>query len=591
MTGFGRFMWNGLFLCLSSLAMRGIGVLFNLYLTRVLGGAGLGRFSLIMTVYGLFITFCTSGIHLAVTRVAAEEAAVGHTRGVRFSVGAAGVYSLCFGALSSALLFVTAPFLAEHFLGGAEAAPILRLLSLSLLPCAVSTALGGGFVAMQCAYRGAIVSVMTQVVRVSATVCLLRALGTDRAVWAMAWGSVLSEYAALLLSLLLLRLPGARGTPLDRGERRHLTLYLLRIALPIAVTTYIRSGLMTVEHLLIPGALQASGLDREAALSAYGTVHGTVLPVVLFPAALVISFAGLIIPEIARLRTRGQREVLCRQAVRVLRLTLLFALFVAGAMMCWSEELSLVLYRSTEAAHYIRRLAALVPVMYLDTAVDGLLKGLDAQVASMRYNIMDAALCVVLACVLLPTMGIDGYVLLLYASESFNLALSLGKLLSLTEVSLSPLRHLGLPLLCVILSASLSSLLARLLGAVGIAFRVRAVSLVFHMLSMLVIYYALLRLTGCVTHKNLLHVRSMLSGDLKKKEKCGIIVKTHEAEARGPGSGSETAHHAARTVPLTRKKEKQPYEHSGKYGSDPCRGTGGLGRPKQSPVEGAGKQI
>ena len=40
---------------------------------------------------------------------------------------------------------------------------------------------------------------------------------------------------------------------------------------------------------------------------------------------------------------------------------------------------------------YIRILSPLVPVMYTDTVTDGMLKGLDQQIQSMRYNIIDSA--------------------------------------------------------------------------------------------------------------------------------------------------------------------------------------------------------
>ena len=54
---------------LTSFGMRGIGVLFNRYLTHRIGSAGLGQFSLMMSVYGFAVTAASAGIHLAITRV------------------------------------------------------------------------------------------------------------------------------------------------------------------------------------------------------------------------------------------------------------------------------------------------------------------------------------------------------------------------------------------------------------------------------------------------------------------------------------------------------------------------------------------
>ena len=51
------------------------------------------------------------------------------------------------------------------------------------------------------------------------------------------------------------------------------------------------------------------------------------------------------------------------------------------------EELAI--YKSGEVGSYIRLLAALMPVMYMDTVTDGMLRGLGQQLHVMRYNIID----------------------------------------------------------------------------------------------------------------------------------------------------------------------------------------------------------
>lgn len=61
-----------------------------------------------------------------------------------------------------------------------------------------------------------------------------------------------------------------------------------------------------------------------------------------------------------------------------------------------------------------------MPVMYLDMAVDGMLKGLDQQLSSMRYNIIDSGLCVILVYFLIPRYSVKGYIITLFVSEILN---------------------------------------------------------------------------------------------------------------------------------------------------------------------------
>ena len=95
-------------------------------------------------------------------------------------------------------------------------------------------------------------------------------------------------------------------------------------------------------------------------------------------------------------------------------------------------------------------LAPLIPVMYLDTAVDSLLKGLGEQVYTMWVNIADASLSVILVALLLPKMGINGYIITVYFTEIINATLSITRLLSKCEIRPRIFLWIGRPLLCII---------------------------------------------------------------------------------------------------------------------------------------------
>ena len=71
-------------------------------------------------------------------------------------------------------------------------------------------------------------------------------------------------------------------------------------------------------------------------------------------------------------------------------MSLSFSLIVAFGIFVFADELSNIIYHKSEIAKYLRILAPLIIVMYLDIIIDGILKGLDAQVDVMIVNIFDA---------------------------------------------------------------------------------------------------------------------------------------------------------------------------------------------------------
>ena len=502
MTKYQRFLYNGTLLALTSLCIRGIGVLFNRYLSVHIGPSGLGQFSLLMSVWGFAVTAASAGIHLALTRVVSES---DDRAEERYAVQCGLRYSSIVGSGACILLWLLAPVIGNRFLGFEEAVPALRMLALALPPLSLSTTISGYFVAVRHAYKGAAIGVFGQVIRIGVTVFALRVLSM-RGAWpcyALAAGAVASEYACFFLSLIAflpqfrrrtrdlrsgLRLP-------DPDKRRRITRYVLHIAQPIAAAACIRSGLSTLQNLLIPIGLERSGAASVAALSAYGTMHGLVLPILLLPAAVLSSYAGLLIPEISALRAHGRHDDVRSSASCVLRITVCVSLFVCGCLLCDGARIGAAVGGNAEAGQYLRAAAALVPIMYLDSAVDAFLKSLDAQMDSMRYNVMDAAFCVVMAYLLLPPLGITGYILLLYLSELFNLGLSLGRLIGLTGLHIPLMEWIGKPVAAVIGACTASVFFFR---STGITYRFAATDITVHILVCAVFYLLFLALLGII---------------------------------------------------------------------------------------------
>ncbi len=79
----------------------------------------------------------------------------------------------------------------------------------------------------------------------------------------------------------------------------------------------------------------------------------------------------------------------------------------------------------------------------------------------MKYNFSDSLIRVILVLCFLRFFGMESYVCILFFSTIFNAALSLHRLLKVTSVQLSLVRHVLLPLLWALFSVSVGKLLLR----------------------------------------------------------------------------------------------------------------------------------
>ena len=506
-----QIFWNAMLLTAASLLMRTVGVSFQVYISNRVGAEAMGLFSLISGVYGFALTLASSGIHLGVTRVVTEAQGEGKPERIAPAMRRAVVYALCLGLGAAALLIGFAKPIGIYWLKDTRTVTSLRLFGISLPLIALSSALGGYFTAMRRAYKNAIVQVFEQAVKIPASMYLLSLLlpgGIEATCCALVLGGTLAEISSFLLEWILYLHDRRRNRSRDRTTGGAEGKKLLRIAIPVALTAYIRSALVTLQHILIPKGLRNSGASHSAALVAYGSIQSMALPVILYPAALISSFSGLLVPELAECRVQEGKRRIQYMIGRVWWLALLFSIGTAGILICFSAEIGEALYPGAGIGKYIRVLAPLIPIMYVDTATDAMMKGLGEQVYSMNINILDALISVILVWVLIPRLGIDGYLITIYFSELFNTVFSITHLLSISNTPTRLLKWVYKPLLCIVGATSTVRLILLL---TDLNLPSPALSILLHCTAVLAVYILLLYLTGSIDKEDLKWVGSLFS--------------------------------------------------------------------------------
>ena len=506
MGGAKKLLHNTILLTAASFLMRTVSVSFNVFLTNKIGADGIGLFQLIAAVYGMAVTFASSGIRLASMRLTADNLAVSKysERGImRLCI----FYSLLCGTAVACVLAGFSSLIGEKWICDPRCVPSLRVLSLSLPFVAVSAALGGYFTAVGKLVRYTCVQFLEQVFKICVTVFALRAVvsrGTEASCIAIVFGMTGAEIFSALCSFTLYRLSTKRTKAHERS--REIIKKLLRIALPDAVGAQMRSILMTVEHLLIPVGFRESGINQQSAMATYGIIHGMALPLVLYPSALLSSLSGLLVPEISAQYIAKNNARIGYMIARVLRIALIFSIGTAGIMYFTCTELAQAVYNNPDVGFYVQVLSPLIPVMYMDMTIDGMLKGLDQQVSYMRYNIIDAGICVIFVRILVPILAVKGYIIVVFMSEIINFALSFRRLTMVSEVRIELFRDIVIPLLCIISAGNAKSIL---FGLFPFDFGVKG-GATLSIVICAAVYAALLRIFAAVNREELNWARQIL---------------------------------------------------------------------------------
>ena len=431
------FVFNTLILLLSSIILQVITMFFNIYISNTIGEEAIGVFSLVMSVYMFGITLASAGINISSTRVVAEELACKNEIGAKTAARRCVLFSLIFGLCASFIFFTFADFITIHCLHNRISKNVIYLICIALPFISMSSAINGYFTAVRRVYKNAFAKFGEEFVKIGCTAFLLKSFmpdGIDYACYSLILADVISEITSFLhLYILYLRdkrgsLTESRYKDLDSYNRR-----ILRITIPVALTSYIRSGLSTAKQLIIPSSLQKSGMNSSNSLITYGIVHGMAMPIIMFPVILVTSCSSLIIPEFSRYYAQQRYKKIRSTSALLLSCTLIFSIFVTIVIFVFADKLSNMIYHKAEIAKYLRILSPLIILMYLDIVIDGILKGLDAQVDVMIVNVFDCIVSIAFIYFLVPILGFNGYIISIFISEVIDFSLSGYRLLKLLK--------------------------------------------------------------------------------------------------------------------------------------------------------------
>ncbi len=463
------FIKNALILTASSLVLRFAGIIFKVWLAALIGSEGIGLYQLIFSVYLLASTFASSGICTAVTRLTAEELALGSKKGTLKIFRRSAEITLFIALISAALVFFGADIISVQLLGDVRAVPALKILPLSLPFMGISSCLRGYFIARRKITPNAVSQLFEQAVRIILIVVLVgrfHSKGLAACCAAVIFGDVAAEIFSFLMLTLVWLNDKRKLSSLSGRERPPYGIVrrTLHISMPITSGRYLNTALRTAENILVPKNLAKYPFSGSSSLSQFGMIKGMALPVLFFPSTLLNSISTLLIPEMSEASARGRDGLVSSATRNILKLTAVMSFIFGAIFFVGGREIGLLIYKSEDVGWLLRALAPIVPLMYLDSVSDGILKGLDQQAFSFRTAVSDSGLRIILILILLPVFGLKGFIWIMYFSNFLTCALNVGRLLKVSRAKLYFLSEIILPLASALCVTLLADTLLRLLG-------------------------------------------------------------------------------------------------------------------------------
>ncbi|MGL5693328.1 MAG: oligosaccharide flippase family protein [Peptostreptococcaceae bacterium] len=513
-----KLILNALLLTISTMTFGIVNMIFRVYLSNKIGAEGMGLFQLIMSINVVATTLAVSGIRVTMTRLVAEELGKNNNHKIKNLVNKGVIYSLFFGILAAIILYNNAEFISNVWIKDSRAIISLKILSLSLPFVSICCCFAGYFYGV----RKVMKSVTADIVEISTMMMIIYLfigrylpMGLDYTCSlisvSMAMGAMFSAFYSYLLFAFEKKVKSS-----NNSKNKASVFDIGFIAVPIACSSYVQTSLRTAEDILIPSALRQFGSSTSSSLSIFGMVKGMVMPLINFPSIFLASFSTLIIPEISEASALHKNKMVNYILSKVFKFTLLISLFSTGLFMIYSQELGVAIYKSEEVGVMIKILAPLIPFMYLDRIVDGSLNALNQQMYTLKYNLMDMVLRISIILVIIPKKGIDGFILVLFASTLFNASLSINRLLKVTKLEFDLIDWVIKPIICITISSYLTKFIFNLINLESL--------ILLQVIVDVILYLVILFMIKCIRIKDIKWFTDAFKNDIKKVDYNSINI-------------------------------------------------------------------
>ena len=445
------FIKNAAILTVSSLILRFAGIIFKVWLAALIGSEGIGLYHLIFSVYMLASTFATSGLSTAVTRLVAEETALGSKCGALKILKRCIQIILFIALVSLVTVYLGANYIGARFIGDLRSIPAIKIMPFSLPLMGISSCLRGYFIARRKVSPNAFSQLLEQAVRISIVVVLAKTFihkGLGACLAAVMLGDVVSELAGLLLLFAAYAFERKNLNALTgrKYPDYKITKRIVQIAAPITSGRYLNTLLRTGENILVPKALSKYPLGGDSALSSFGMIKGMALPILFFPSAILGAVSTLLIPEMSEAAAKKRTLEVRSACERIIKLTGLVSFIFAAIFFVSGERIGVLIYKDVQVGLLIKYLSPIVPLMYLDSVSDGILKGLDQQNYTFWTALGDSSLRIILIAALLPVSGLKGFIAIMYFSNILTCALHLSRLIKVSRARIKIISEVFLPL-------------------------------------------------------------------------------------------------------------------------------------------------
>lgn len=417
-----KFLKGTLILTASSIVVKIIGSLNWIILSRVLGGEGIGLYQMGFPIYLMAITVSSAGVPVAISIITSEKLAKKDYRGAKRVFTVSLRLLLLTGLVFSSALFFGADFLInQHIIRDARAYYSIIALAPAVFFVTFLASFRGylqGWQIMTPTATSEVVEQLTRVITMLVFADLFMPYGLAYAAGGASMGAGVGAICALLVLMWFYRRLKKRlqkeieeqDTNVPQESAGHIIKRLLRLALPVSLTSLMLPIGANLDLLIVPQRLEVAGFNVRHATELFGYLTGMAVPLVnlatIFTAAMTIS----LVPSISESKAL-HNLIAIREKIRIaFRVAMIITFPCFMGLYFFGEKVASLIYNAPKAAGAIETMSIGILFLGMHQISTGILQGLGKTAIPVINMILACIIKVLLSWhfTAIPELGIKG---------------------------------------------------------------------------------------------------------------------------------------------------------------------------------------
>lgn len=428
-------------LTIFSVITRMLGFVFKIFLSRTLTTEMLGIYSIVVSIFMVFVTILTSGIPLAVSKTTIiNKDKPSKANG---SVTSALIISTIISIVIALLILVCKQLFVGYF-GNTHAYILLLLMTPAIIFTGIYSPFKGYLWGKEKFTEVSLVEFIEQIIRLGCYFICFYLLQPNNILYPAGISlSVACILSTILGIILFFKSKGRLTSPKSCFKP------IFRSATPITCVRLATSLMQPFMAFLLPIMLVKAGFTNEQALSQLGIAMGMTLPFLSIPSTLIGSLAMAIVPNLTDLYNTKNYSALKKQITYAINFTLCCSFIAIPCFVALGEPLCQLIFDNITAGTYLKHISWMIVPMGLSQITTSMLNSLNLESKTFRYYLYS---CVVsILCVIILPKYIGVYALM-YAIGLSMLLISILNLITINKTIKSNKTYLGIILKLVVIS-------------------------------------------------------------------------------------------------------------------------------------------